>query len=180
MIRIAQEAPAEAGAREDLLDRTMGSCRWLKPSERLRAGRAPAEGLSFVARSDGNLVGSVRLWHIAAGSAGAALLLGPLAVDPHYWGCGVGSALMTSAVTNAEARGHSAILLVGDAPYYDRFGFSSEHTVHLTMPAPVLRERFLGLELRPGALTRAYGMVVATGKPAMPSVVEAAELPLAA
>jgi predicted N-acetyltransferase YhbS len=108
------------------------------------------------------------------------LLLGPLAVDPHYWGCGVGSALMTSAITNADARGHGAILLVGDAPYYGRFGFSSEYTTQLTMPAPVLRERFLGLELRQGALLGACGMVVATGQPAMPSVVEAAELPLAA
>ena len=78
MVMIAQEAPAEAGAREALLDRAMGAGRKRKPSERLRAGRLPAEGLSLVARDAGKLVGTVRLWHVKAGDR-PALLLGPLA-----------------------------------------------------------------------------------------------------
>ena len=81
MITIRQEKTSDVAAREALLDRLWpGPLR--KPSERLRAGRAPARGLSFVAVEDGRVVGTVRLWEVSAGPAGPALLLGPLAVDP--------------------------------------------------------------------------------------------------
>ena len=165
MIHIAEEAPAEAGARELLLDRAMGPDRVLKPSERLREGRLPARGLSLVARDGDRIVGSVRLWHVDAGEDRPALLLGPLAVDPAYQGFGVGSALMTESIERATALGHGAILLVGDAPYYQRFGFSAELTRKLKMPAPVMRKRFLGLELQAGALAGAAGKVTAIGLP---------------
>jgi len=165
MIRIAEEAPAEAGARELLLDRAMGPDRVLKPSERLREGRLPARGLSLVARDGDKVVGSVRLWHVDAGEDHPALLLGPLAVDPAYQGFGVGSALMKASIERARAQGHGAILLVGDAPYYARFGFSAESTDALWLPGPYERERFLGLELAPGALAGALGLVSATGAP---------------
>lgn len=180
MIKIAQEAPAEAGAREALLDRALGTGRLLKPSECLRRGRNPADGLALVARFDDSIVGSVRLWHVAAGEARPALLLGPLAVDPDWQGQGIGSALMETAIASAAARGHAAILLVGDAPYYGRFGFAAEHTLSLTMPLPVLCRRFLGLELQPAALAGAIGRVVATGQPAIASAADSASLPLAA
>jgi predicted N-acetyltransferase YhbS len=173
MIHISQEAPAEADAREALLDRAIGPGRFLKPSERLRRGRLPAEGLALVARFGADIVGSVRLWHVAAGDGRPALLLGPLAIDPDWQGQGIGSALMETAIAGAGALGHDAILLVGDAPYYSRFGFSAEHTRLLRMPAPVLRRRFLGLELRPGALAGAAGKVVATGQPAPPRALAA-------
>ncbi len=80
MIHFATEAPAEAGAREALLDRVMGRGRVLKPSERLRRGSLPARGLSLVARQNGVLVGTERLGNVEAGGK-AALLLCPLAVD---------------------------------------------------------------------------------------------------
>jgi predicted N-acetyltransferase YhbS len=161
MTHIDQEAPAEAGARELLLDRAMGPDRVLKPSERLRRGRLPARGLSLVARDGDRIVGSVRLWHVDAGKDRPALLLGPLGVDPDCQGMGIGAALMKASIERAALLGHAAILLVGDAPYYARFGFSAEPTRQLKMPAPVLRKRFLGLELQPGALAGASGKVVA-------------------
>jgi predicted N-acetyltransferase YhbS len=144
----------------------MGPDRVLKPSERLREGRLPARGLSLLARDGDRIVGSVRLWHVDAGDDRPALLLGPLAVDPSYQGIGIGSALMKAAIARARAEGHGAILLVGDAPYYERFGFSAELTRKLKMPAPVMRKRFLGLELAPGALAGAAGKVTASGLPA--------------
>src|SRR5438045_1746808 len=122
MIHFATEAPAEAGAREALLDRVMGRERVLKPSERLRRGREPARGLALVARDGGELVGSVRLWHVDAGGK-PALLLGPLAVDPSVQGEGVGASLMRLAIARAGMIGHRGIILVGDPEYYDRFGF---------------------------------------------------------
>jgi predicted N-acetyltransferase YhbS len=180
MIHISQEAPAEVGAREALLDRALGPGRFLKPSEQLRRGRRPADGLALVARLGADIVGSVRLWHIAASDGRPALLLGPLAVDPDRHRIGIGSALMETAIAGAAALGHSAVLLVGDPPYYARFGFSAEHTQLLKMPAPVLRKRFLGLELQSGALAGAAGKLVSTGKPTIAPLTDAGAMSLVA
>lgn len=166
MIRIEDEAPADVGAREALLDRAFGPARFRKTSERIREGRLAADGLSLVARDGRRLVGTVRLWHVAAGDAGAALLLGPLAVDETMRGEGLGGRLMRRALNRAASLGHRAVLLVGDAPYYARFGFSAEAAAGLAMPGPFERHRLLGLELSPGALGRAAGLVLPTGAPA--------------
>ena len=163
---IAPEAPADAFAREALLDRAMGPGRRRKSSEKLRRGRLPAAGLAFVARdATDTIVGTVRLWNVSCGEKGrAALLLGPLAVDPAFKGAGIGSALMRHALREAGRRGHGAVLLVGDAPFYGRFGFSAEKTGTLSMPGPYERERFLALELVPGSLNGARGTLRATGR----------------
>ena len=163
MIAFANEQPGDAAAREALLDRAMGRARVLKPSERLRRGRVPAPGLALVARRGGRLVGSVRLWKVAAGGR-PALLLGPLAVDPAAQSEGVGCHLMNLMIARARELGHESIILVGDPEYYARFGFSADLTCGLVMPAPVERRRFLALELVPLALVDASGMVVATGE----------------
>jgi predicted N-acetyltransferase YhbS len=165
MIQIDREAPGEGPAREALLDRCFGRARWFKTCQRLRRDRLPAEGLSFSAREDGALIGTVRLWHIEAGDGVPALLLGPIAVTPERQSQGIGSALMREALDAAKAQGHKAVLLVGDAPYYERFGFSEALVSKLAMPGPVDKARFLGLELVPGALSGAEGRVVATGTP---------------
>lgn len=168
MIVFATEAPAEAGAREALLDRVMGPARVLKPSERLRSGREPARGLALVARHGDRLVGSVRLWHVKAGGK-PALLLGPLAVDASAQGEGVGAGLMRLAIARAGMIGHKGIILVGDPEYYERFGFAAETTSGLMMPAPVERRRFLGLELTPKALAGTAGLIVPAGPLSVPA-----------
>ena len=163
------ERPMDAEARESLLDRAFGPARFAKTCERLRAGRSPAAGLSLVARpvrvgggADVGLAGTVRLWHVDAGGV-PALMLGPLAVEAR-WRCHrVGGHLMEAAIERARTRGHQAIVLVGDAPYYARFGFERRLALGLRMPGPVEAERFLGLELVPGALAGARGPVKATG-----------------
>lgn len=165
---ITAENGADAAAREALLDRAMGACRKRKSSEKLRRGRRPSEGLAFVARNEtGAIVGTVRLWDVRLGEGGApALLLGPLAVDPMVKSAGIGSALMRQAITEAGRLGHRAVLLVGDAPYYGRFGFSAEKTGRLAMPGPYERDRFLALELAEGALDGAHGTLKAAGRKA--------------
>jgi predicted N-acetyltransferase YhbS len=92
------------------------------------------------------------------------LLLGPLAVDLACKSGGIGSALMRHAIAEAGRLGHAAILLVGDAAYYDRFGFSAALTTGLSMPGPYERERFLALELVPGALAGAKGTLKPSGR----------------
>jgi predicted N-acetyltransferase YhbS len=166
MIRIDTESRNDVLAREALLDRAMGPGRTLKPSEKLRAGRLPAEGLALVARHGDRLVGSVRLWHVEAGGR-PALLLGPLAIDPALQGRGVGGGLMQVALNRAALQGHKALILVGDPEYYERFGFTRSTVGGLVMPGPVDRRRFLGIDLAAGALAGAEGRVVATGRPAL-------------
>ena len=162
---IAQEKPLDIHAREALLDRAMGPGRRRKSSEKLRRGRLPAEELAFAARDAfGNLVGTVRLWNVVSGNGVAALLLGPLAVASQFKGAGIGSALMRHAIEEAARLEHGAVLLVGDAAYYGRFGFSAEKTGDLSMPGPFEKARFLGLELKAGALDGAAGTLMAAGR----------------
>ena len=161
---IDDEAECDVQAREALLDRAMGAGRRRKSSEKLRRGRLPSPGLAFVARNGaGQIVGSVRLWDVAAGGK-SLLFLGPLAVEASSEGKGIGSALMRHAIIRAREQGHGAIILVGDAPYYQRFGFSTEKTGGLMMPGPVERHRLLGLELAEGHLDDAAGLLVAKGR----------------
>lgn len=167
MVTIRHERPADAAAREVLLDLSFGACRYAKTSERLREGRRPAEGLSLVASDRGRVIGTVRLWHVAIKER-PALLLGPLAVHPDWRNCGAGAALMQHVLAQADRRGHAAVLLVGDAPYYERFGFSAGKTGGLLLPGPYERDRLLACELRSGSLDGAHGMVVATGLPVAP------------
>lgn len=168
---IAQEGAFDAAAREALLDRVMGPGRKRKSSEKIRRGRLPAEGLAFVARDgEQRLIGTVRLWNVRIGAEGVpALLLGPLAVEAAFAGQGVGAALMREAIAEAARLEHRAILLVGDAPYYARFGFSALKTGCLAMPGPYERERFLALELVEGALDGATGTLKASGRRASPA-----------
>jgi predicted N-acetyltransferase YhbS len=163
---ITAETVADIPAREMLLDRAMGPKRKKKSSEKLRRGRRPSEGLAFAAHdAAGVMVGTVRLWDVRLGEGGPkALLLGPLAVDPACKNAGIGSALMRHAIAEAERLGHRAILLVGDEPYYARFGFSARKTGSLAMPGPYERHRLLALELTEGALDGAHGTIRATGR----------------
>ena len=159
---IRAERASDVVAREALLDASFGANRHARTCQRLRDGRAPAEDLAFSAFHKGRLVGTVRLWHANAGGV-PALVLGPLAVDQACRKLGVGASLMNHALAAATTRGHGAIILLGDAPYYARFGFSTLKTSELSLPGPFERDRLLGLELREGALDGAWGMIVPTG-----------------
>lgn len=163
MIQIRDEIAFDGTARERLLDACFGQGRFLKTSQRLREGRQPSRGLALSAVRDEALVGTVRLWDVETGCGRPALLLGPLAVDPAMQGVGLGGALMRAALAMAADLGHGAVLLVGDAPYYARFGFAQAKAANLAMPGPFERERFLGLELKAGALEGAEGVLRATG-----------------
>lgn len=176
MVTITPEVAADFPAREALLDRTFGKAeRRRKTSKRLRDGRLPAEGLAFAARNRrGRLIGTLRLWDITAGSAGPALLLGPLAVDCAYQKRGIGGELMRHAIEEARKLGHKAVLLVGDAPYYSRFGFARDSVEALSLPGPVELGRFLGIELEAGALQEAEGVIAASGRMMPANDIEAA------
>ncbi|EPX78767.1 Acetyltransferase, GNAT family [Salipiger mucosus DSM 16094] len=113
--------------------------------------------LCRVARDEqGILGGAIRYWPVRIGRA-QALLLGPVAVHPTAQGEGLGAALIRDTVERARALEWSRILLVGDEPYYRRFGFARLEGVE--MPPPTNPERVLGLELVPGAWSGVTGPV---------------------
>jgi predicted N-acetyltransferase YhbS len=167
-LTIASESPADSWARERLLDEAFGAARSDKTTERLREGRLPAQGLALTAKDAGDLVGTLRMWHILAGEV-PALLLGPLAVAKAYRSRGLGRRLIAEAIFRAASAGHKAVLLAGDASYYEPFGFSRRHTLGLSLPSPVDEARFLGLELKGGALKTAKGLVIPAGAPDVPA-----------
>jgi predicted N-acetyltransferase YhbS len=174
---IRSERASDVAAREALLDACFGANRHLRTCQRLRDGRAPAEGLALSAVAKGRLVGTVRLWHVSAGGK-PALMLGPLAVEAFSRKLGVGTALIRHALAAAKARGHRAVILLGDAPYYARFGFSALKTAELSLPGPFERDRLLGLELSEGALDGAWGMIAAAGAPVPRTRASRAKKPL--
>jgi predicted N-acetyltransferase YhbS len=164
MITLRQERPADTKAREALLDATFGDTRDRKTSQRLRDGRLPAEGLAFVAVDGRHLIGTARLWNVACGSGQPALMLGPVAVAADCRNRGIGAALVHLALREARRLGHGAVILVGDAPYYSRFGFAGEKAAGVKLPGPFERHRLLALELIPAALAGANGLLRATGR----------------
>jgi predicted N-acetyltransferase YhbS len=156
---IIAEQPDHAGAIEDLLDLAFGTDRGVRTVYRLRAGMPPVAELCFVATAGEAVEGTIRYWPVTIGGLVPALLLGPVAVAEHRRSEGLGAVLIRYSLERASALGHRIVLLVGDAPYYQRFGFSRSRTLGLALPGPVALERFLGLELVPGALDGLVGAV---------------------
>ena len=164
---IIAEQPKHAGAIETLLDQAFGVTRAGKTVYRLRHRVAPVAELCFVSVADesdasgntGLLEGTIRYWPVTVAGTMPALLLGPVAVAGDRRCAGLGATLIEYSLARAAAFGHRAVLLVGDAPYYNRFGFTRRLTRGLTLPGPVDLERFLGLELQPGALEGVTGAV---------------------
>jgi predicted N-acetyltransferase YhbS len=106
------------------------------------------------------LAGAIRQWPVRIGVPGhPALLLGPVAVHPTHQGEGLGALLIGESLHRAEARGWTRVILVGDAPYYGRFGFTREAARALDYPPPTNPDRLLARALAPGAFDGVAGMV---------------------
>jgi predicted N-acetyltransferase YhbS len=108
---------------------------------------------------DGELVAAIRFTEVRIGGAAGALLLGPLAVEPRLAGKGYGRRLVADGIDNARQAGVKLIVLVGDLPYYGRFGFVRVPAGQILMPGPVDPARLLAAELVPGALASYCGPV---------------------
>jgi predicted N-acetyltransferase YhbS len=157
-LTILPETPGDATAIERLHERTFGPGRYARSAYRIREGRGHLLELSFTARIGTLMIGSVRLTPVAIGDA-AALLLGPLTVEPPFRSHGVGSALIKKALGEAKAKGHRLVLLVGDEPYYSKSGFKRIPKSQVKMPGPVDPARLLVAELVPGAFEGVSGMI---------------------
>jgi len=154
---ISEERPEDWWEVEALYDLCFAPGRAALSSYRLREGVPPEAPLCLLWRDEGGtLGGAIRVWPVKVGAA-RALLVGPIAVHPTRQGEGLGAFLIRSVVERATQAGEARLMLVGDAPYYGRFGFRRLEGVE--MPPPTNPERVLGLALRPGAWMGVAGNV---------------------
>ena len=151
---------------EVLLDNAFGLGRTNLSSYQLRVGNQPVDELSLVARDyDGLIVGTIRFWPVKVGQAPTkVLLLGPIAVHTIYQGEGIGSYLINLGISQARNLGWDAILLVGDEPYYSKFGFTVIKSVEF--PPPTDPNRVLCFELIAGTRGLLKGKVTNPAKTA--------------
>jgi predicted N-acetyltransferase YhbS len=142
---------------EALYDLCFAPGREALSSYRLRDGVPAVSGLSLVARdADGILAGAIRYWPVAVGAV-PALLLGPVAVHPTRQGEGLGGQLIASSLAVPEAAAWARVMLVGDAPYYNKYGFQRLDGV--VMPPPTNPDRVLGRAMALGAWDGVRGAV---------------------
>lgn len=155
-MEIAEETAGDLWEVEALYDLCFAPGREALSSYRLRDGVAPVPPLCLTLRDDGILAAAIRFWPVRVGGA-EALLLGPVAVHPTRQGEGLGGWLILESLARARALGWERVMLVGDAPYYGRFGFARLDGVE--MPPPTNPARVLGLALVPGAWEGVGGAV---------------------
>ncbi|MGC4024651.1 MAG: N-acetyltransferase [Mesorhizobium sp.] len=152
------EEPAHDAEIEAINAEAFGPGRFAKAAYKIREGGPHDRSLSFVGVRNGIVVASVRLTPVAIGN-GRALLLGPLAVRPAHKNLGIGRKLVAIALKAAADNGHSAVILVGDEPYYGPLGFKMVPLRQITMPRPVDPRRLLVHEITPDALAGLQGEV---------------------
>ncbi len=157
MIQLRKETPADVWEVEALYDLCFAPGRTALSSYRLREDVAPVSALSTVAADEAGIIGgAIRYWPVRVGGV-AALLLGPIAVHPTRQGEGLGAALIRDSLARAAEFGWQRVMLVGDAPYYARFGF--EKLSGVEMPPPTNPDRVLGHALTDGAWQGVTGEV---------------------
>ena len=157
MYRLEQETEADWWEVEALYDLCFAPGRRALSSYRLRDGVPTIAALCLVLRdAAGTLAAAIRFWPAKLGESDL-LLLGPIAVHPTRQGEGLGALLITESLERARGLGWERVLLVGDAPYYQRFGFARLEGV--VMPPPTNPDRVLGIELREGAWAGVQGEV---------------------
>lgn len=161
MFRLMPERPEDTDEVEYLLDTAFAPGREALSSYQLRRGVPPIADLCMVARDDYDaLAGAIRFWPVRIGEEGLpALLLGPVAVHPTRQGEGLGALLIMESLSTAARLGWKRAILVGDEPYYRRFGFLRSLAEGLDYPKPINFNRLLAKELAPGAMEKVSGMV---------------------
>lgn len=159
--KVRPERAKDLKAIERLAEASFGPGRFARTAHRVREGGRPVEKLSLTAWSSDVLAGSIRFTAVSIGGKSGALLLGPLMVDGRWAGKGCGRALIGKGLELAREAGYVLVVLVGDLPYYERFGFARVPAGQIELPGPVDPARLLAVELVAGALEGYKGFLKA-------------------
>ncbi|GGE01432.1 hypothetical protein GCM10011529_04710 [Polymorphobacter glacialis] len=147
MIHISPLQVSDLPDIEKLLDAGFGPARHNRTAYRLRDGAAPVAALSFGARDGADLAGSLQCWPVqlrtVAGAVVPMVLLGPVVTAADRRGQGIATQLIKAALAAIDTQGDLPVMLIGDAPFYGRFGFSAAFTRGWQLPGPVAAERLL-------------------------------------
>lgn len=158
MYHLAQETAEDWWEVEALYDLCFAPGREALSSYRLRDDVPAIAQLCLVARdADQTLAAAIRYWPVRVADRDA-LLLGPIAVHPTRQGEGLGGFVIRESLAIALSLGWHRVLLIGDAPYYKRFGF--EKIDDVTLPPPTNPDRVLGHSLIKNAWDDVRGSVV--------------------
>lgn len=161
-LSIRSVSEADVSAITELHKAAFGPGRYARTAYRVREGTPLVTPHCRAALIGSKLVAALKFTPITIGGQNGALLLGPVVVSPEVTGRGFGRALITRALEDAASAGVRLVLLVGDLPYYGRFGFMAVPPGQIVLPGPVDPMRLLVNELEPGALAHYRGLVVAT------------------
>lgn len=117
--------------------------------------------VSLVAELDGEIVGHILFSPVTLGAHPEAKLMGlaPMAVVPEHQGNGIGSALVREGLERCRQLGSQAVVVLGHAHYYPRFGFVPAVRYRIRSEYDVPEDVFMIVELQPGALTSAAGTI---------------------
>jgi len=163
-MNIRLETPIDFFAVEQLYDLVFGQSRTLLSSYRLRTGVKPLQDLCFLVEQDGYPIAAIRYWPVYVeredGERWASLLLGPIAVHPTFQGEGLGHVLIHASLSQAITIGWRRVFLVGDAKYYEKFGFRSVLGATIEFPDNTDPMRCLERSLVPGGLDQVSGRLV--------------------
>ena len=135
-VRAVHEAAFETAVEADLVDALRETDAWL-------------DGLSLVAREDGEVVGHILFTEARVGEA-AVLALAPMAVVPERQRGGIGQALVQEGLRRARATSYPAVVVLGHPEYYPRFGFRPAAAQGVTAPFPAPDEAWMMLRLQAG------------------------------
>lgn len=136
---------------EAVLDRAFGADRHARTAYRIREGMDWLPGLSLAALDEADLlVATIQCWPIALQTRQGPVplvMVGPVAVVPERQGEGFGVGLMSAMIAEDArlAAGGQALaqVLIGDADYYGRWGFSAAMTGGWRCPGPYEPHRLL-------------------------------------
>jgi predicted N-acetyltransferase YhbS len=162
--QIRLEQACDEAALSKLSADAFGPGRFTRTAYRIRETTPPAAKLCLAGWLNDRLIAGIRFTPLSVDGRAGALLLGPLVVDPEFKGQGYGKTLVDTGLTRAREEGYHLVLLVGDMPYYGRFGFKPVPPGQISLPGPVDPTRLLAFELQPGALETYRGHVQGSGE----------------
>lgn len=158
------QTPADLPAIKQLHATVFGPGRFARTAYRVRENGALEPDLCLAISIDERLAGAIHFAPVTIGGRHGALLLGPLAIAPDHVNQGWGLKLILEGLARGKALGYSAVVLVGDLPYYARAGFERLMPGRFWLPGPADPSRLLGVSLQPGALN-AYGGLIQGAQP---------------